>query len=31
MAITLNTPNILAVDLGKFKSVFCWFHHHAKW
>jgi hypothetical protein len=25
MAITITTPTILAVDLGKFNSVFCWY------
>ena len=23
--ITINTPHILAIDLGKFNSVFCWY------
>jgi transposase len=25
MAITITTPTILAIDLGKFNSVFCWY------
>ena len=25
MAITITTPAVLAVDLGKFNSVFCWY------